>query len=348
MNIDDILDSFGFCKSPYSAEEEKGAGSFQGKYKNWEIYFSVPNGGITAAIIVRNELAYNFIVGDSDEDWEYHFDYLDSEGVLSHVKKTIDAVEGTSNQLIGINKMDDSQVGQVIGLLERIAIALETKTEKPARQGLGKNFAPKTLVVGRVGNACWSLSNGGDELAPVEDNEVCGVIQGIFIKDVNSNEWGDVRRLHLTMATPECPYIVDVGCSTGKETVFAKNLLWGLNQATPEQLSNPIVIRVRPSVETSQKALKIVFCEMYDYKSQQIPTIFQECDWEELLLSAFVKINQANVEDKAVRRSLIEGIAAIAPKFGGLDAVKQRFGFNKSAELSTSRLQEIMEELKKG
>lgn len=93
QTIDDILDSFGFCESPYSPQEEREMGTFQETYKGWEIYFLIPNGGIISAIILRGELAYNFPVGDIGEEWEHHFDYEDDKGVLAHVKKAIDAVE---------------------------------------------------------------------------------------------------------------------------------------------------------------------------------------------------------------------------------------------------------------
>jgi hypothetical protein len=88
-----LLEEFGFIPSVYSADEEREMGDHQKTYKGWDILFSVPNGGILACIICRWDEAYQFPVGDTDEDWEFHFDYLDSDGVLSHAKKAIDSLE---------------------------------------------------------------------------------------------------------------------------------------------------------------------------------------------------------------------------------------------------------------
>jgi|GEM_PF-3122229 len=87
-----LLSEFGFIPSVDSAEEERQQCDRVATYKDWEIYFCIPNGGIIACVICRGDEAYQFPVGDTDEDYEFHFDYLDDGGVLAHTKKAIDAL----------------------------------------------------------------------------------------------------------------------------------------------------------------------------------------------------------------------------------------------------------------
>lgn len=88
------LEKFGFVPSIYTAQEEREAGhKHVGQHKGWDIFFSIPNGGICAAIILKGEAVFDFMVGDSPDDWEFHFDYLDGDGVYAHTLKAIDAIE---------------------------------------------------------------------------------------------------------------------------------------------------------------------------------------------------------------------------------------------------------------
>lgn len=86
------LDKLGFVPSPYSAEQERRDNQLAGGSKGWDIYFCIPNGGICACVIVKDDCAFQFPVGDTDEDWEFHFDYLDHKGVFAHAKRAIDAI----------------------------------------------------------------------------------------------------------------------------------------------------------------------------------------------------------------------------------------------------------------
>lgn len=82
----------GFCRSPYTAEEERKQNNFAQRYKGWDILLSIPNGGICACILVKGVDCYQFPVGDTDEEWEFYFDYTDDVGVINHAKRAIDAV----------------------------------------------------------------------------------------------------------------------------------------------------------------------------------------------------------------------------------------------------------------
>ena len=86
------LEKLGFCRSPYTAEEERKQNDFAQRYKGWEIFLSIPNGGICACIVIKGSDCYQFPVGDTDEEWEFYFDYTDSAGVIKHAKRAIDAM----------------------------------------------------------------------------------------------------------------------------------------------------------------------------------------------------------------------------------------------------------------
>lgn len=96
------LDELGFIHSIYSADLERKSNTFIETYKDWDIFFSIPNGGICACLIIKDEYCFDFPVGDSDEEWEFYFDYLDDKGVLNHAKRAIDSIAMTRNSsLVG-------------------------------------------------------------------------------------------------------------------------------------------------------------------------------------------------------------------------------------------------------
>ena len=94
QTIETQLERFGFVPSIYTAQEERTMGYMPtGTHKDWDIFFDIPNGGIVASVIIKGDSAYWFPVGDTGDDYEFHFDYLDGKGVLNHTMKAIDAIE---------------------------------------------------------------------------------------------------------------------------------------------------------------------------------------------------------------------------------------------------------------
>lgn len=125
INWENKLSEFGFSKSIYSAEEAKAEHKVA-DYKGWQIYFEIPNGGITACVICNQDSAFDFPVGDTPDDYEFYFDYTDSDGVLSHAKKAIDAVSGDQpSQSVTTPSVTSSASAQ---------IQPETEKEQPKKE----------------------------------------------------------------------------------------------------------------------------------------------------------------------------------------------------------------------
>lgn len=88
--FDDQLAEFDFSSSPYSPEQERAENSFVMQYKGCEIYWVIPNGGITVALIIVDEKVYQFSVGDKEA--RFYFGYNDDKGILQHCKNAIDRI----------------------------------------------------------------------------------------------------------------------------------------------------------------------------------------------------------------------------------------------------------------
>lgn len=94
--MNQVLSDRGFSKSDRTSNEEweSFANYYIETYKGYEILFYIANGGICAAILISvdGEKVYKFPVGSTDKNYEFHFDHLDTDGVLNHCKQTIDLI----------------------------------------------------------------------------------------------------------------------------------------------------------------------------------------------------------------------------------------------------------------
>jgi len=64
------------------------------KYKGWDIRFEIIDGDIHRMFLLYGDGdIYEFRVGDTSEDYEFHFGHHDSDGCLAHAEKAIDSVE---------------------------------------------------------------------------------------------------------------------------------------------------------------------------------------------------------------------------------------------------------------
>ena len=112
-DIKEALEKFNFIPSVYSAEEEREICDHAETYKEWDILLCIPNGGITAAVIVKGEQAYQFCVDPNLE--EFPFDYLDEDGIIAHCKSAIDEIHGLGvlvNGLLELMEIDDRLQGR--------------------------------------------------------------------------------------------------------------------------------------------------------------------------------------------------------------------------------------------
>ncbi|MEW5856432.1 MAG: hypothetical protein AB1861_03500 [Cyanobacteriota bacterium] len=212
---------------------------------------------------------------------------------------------------------------ELISSIDRLAQAKNQEQSSAVRTGLGNDLTPMVLTVGRVGEDCWTTKIDGVS-KPVKEKQLCGKVVSLSVKNVNSNEWGELVRFHLTLATETRPYVVDAG----GDTVFTKNLLIGFSHATVEQLSQPIIIAVEPSTKSGSKSEKVVFCQMFDSNYQPINTIYQEeQNWDLLRQQAIKKIQMVravqhvptndpapdNSSPRTVRHLVEEAVQQITP-----------------------------------
>ena len=162
---------------------------------------------------------------------------------------------------------------RIANLAERWNLQNSPKTH--VEMGFRENSPhPIRVFVNRIGNDCWYTLTEAGERVPVNYTCICGVIKGLEIKEIESENYGDRQKLDLTLMTDNSTYII----RSGKNTNFFKGLILGLSRMSPAQLRDPITITAEPG-----KKETVVLCRMYDCFGGAINTAWQEdYNWEEI------------------------------------------------------------------